>query len=136
MSHLIFDAGAVRRLVEHTISHAAAQRPMAYTTTPVEQPCVVLVHDQGVYLISNAIAPDLADPKDVDRQHARRFVAYASGCNPETDRDWYETARDMVGGDDFAETLPWAQDMLRLLDAGEKTITIRLTEDSAELVSK
>lgn len=78
MQKLTFKAADVRRVVDHTLAHAAAQRPMAYTDTPVAEASIILVHDQGVYLMSNAIAPDLLNPADRDKQNSRRFVAYAA----------------------------------------------------------
>ena len=61
-----------------------------------------LAKDQGVYICGDPVAKE--NPKnewDTDNK-----LAYAKGCNPETDDDWYEEARHKVGGDDFGEQLP------------------------------
>ena len=88
MPVLRFKAEDVRRVVEHSIA-APRQSDVAYTTKPVEAPAVLLVHDQGVYRMSNGQPRDSlgADADD------RSFCAYAIGCHPEKDADWYETAR-------------------------------------------
>lgn len=57
-----------------------------------------LAKDQGLYLCGNPV-------KHEDGSYTNEVV-YASGCNPDTDDDWYERARDLVGGDDFGENLP------------------------------
>ena len=53
-------------------------------------------------------------------------MPYAIGCHPEKDTDWYETARGLVGGDDFVETLPWARKLKALIDGGARIITLRM----------
>ena len=58
-------------------------------------------------------------------------MPYAIGCHPEKDADWYETARGLVGGDDFVETLPWARKLKALIDGGARIITLRMTRDTA-----
>lgn len=57
---------------------------------------ILFVKDQGVYLMARGLTENA--------------VVYAQGFNPETDDfdDWYDTARDICGGDDFAETIPLA----------------------------
>ena len=60
---------------------------------------VVLVKDQGVYLLSEHWE------RQPDGRQKR--IAYAVGCNPEVDPfdDWWELARAEFGGDDFGEFL-------------------------------
>lgn len=65
---------------------------------------VLLVHDSGVYIMSNASPADLEGPKS--------YVAYAEGCNPSKDSDYYQTARSLVGGDDFGEVIKLDEDTL------------------------
>ena len=96
MPVLRFKAEDVRRVVEHSVA-APRQSDVAYTTKPVEAPAVLLVHEQGVYLMSNGQPRDIVGADAADRS----FCAY--GCHPEKDADWYETARGLVGGDDFVE---------------------------------
>jgi len=64
-------------------------------------PAILFVHDSGVYLMSN------------NRMRGQP-VAYAEGCNPNIGAfdDWYQTSRELVGGDDFVEILPIQDDWL------------------------
>ena len=68
------------------------------------------------------------------RTRAARSAPYAIGCHPEKDADWYQTARGLVGGDGFVETLPWARKLKALIDGGARIITLRMTRDSIEIV--
>ena len=125
MKKLIFKAADVLRVVEHSL---AAPKQGKRLSGPVEAPAVLLVHDDGVYLMSNGNPHDIAEGD-------RSYVAYAQGCNPKTDKGWYDTARDLVGGHDFGEALPWAASIKALIDAGEQQIIIAVTADSLELLS-
>lgn len=125
MARLTFDAADVRRVVEHSLA-APEQSPQITgydrktgraITTPVESPAVILVHDQGVYLMSNGRPRDIVEGET-------SFAAYARSCDPRKDGEWWDAARNLVGGDDFAETLPWAVQLKDALDRGAKTIII------------
>jgi Protein of unknown function (DUF3085) len=144
MAKLIFKAEDVRRIVEHTI--ASKQSEMAKWETANEkngwtperviptEPQVILVHDDGVYLMSNGTPRDLIDPNSTEK-YARSFVAYAEGCNPTTDDDFYDNARDLVGGDDFSEYFPWAKPIKEMLDNGATKIVVDLKNDSASVTA-
>jgi hypothetical protein len=134
MARLIFEAEAVRRVVEHSLS-APKQReettgydPKTFKsiTKPVDAPAVVLVHDDGVYLMSNG------EPRDIG-EGERSFVAYAKGCNPQKDANHWDRSRDLVGGDDFAETLPWARQIKEMLDRGARQIVVNIGRKSLSL---
>lgn len=56
-----------------------------------------LAKDEGVYLMPATGAWQGNDP--VPR------IAYAAGCHPQKNEDWYDTARLLAGGDDFIESL-------------------------------
>ena len=58
---------------------------------------VILAKDQGVYF--------LAERGDRRSDGRVKLLAYAVGCNPDTDPfdDWWELARAELGGDDFGE---------------------------------
>ena len=88
-----FKAEDVRRVVEHSIAAPKQSEQVVeyvpHTTKPVEAPAVLLVHEQGVYLMSNGQPRDILGADAADRS----FCAYAIGCHPEKDADWYETAR-------------------------------------------
>jgi Protein of unknown function (DUF3085) len=135
MPRLIFNATDVRRVVEHSVD-APKQAEMLVDydsktgkaiTKPVPAPSVLLVHDQGVYLMSNG------EPRDIIKDQTS-FVAYARGCHPIADDDWWETSRALVGGDDFGECLPWANEFKALLDRGAKTIALDFRDDAIEIV--
>jgi hypothetical protein len=54
---------------------------------------VILVKDRGVYFMSE---------KGERRPDGRwKRIAYAVGCNPDIDDDWWKLARAETGGDDF-----------------------------------
>ena len=60
---------------------------------------VALAKDQGVYFLAE---------RGERRPDGRvKLLAYAVGCNPDTDPfdDWWELARTELGGDDFGEFL-------------------------------
>ncbi|MGE4593383.1 DUF3085 domain-containing protein [Alcaligenes sp.] len=58
---------------------------------------VILVKDQGVYF--------LAEHGERHLDGRVKLLAYAVGCNPDTDPfdNWWELARTELGGDDFGE---------------------------------
>jgi hypothetical protein len=60
---------------------------------------VILVKDQGVYFMS--------DKGENNAEGRRKLLAYAVGCNPEVDDfdQWWDLARNELGGDDFGEFL-------------------------------
>lgn len=134
MPNLIFKAADALRVVQHSLAaKKQAERLIEYRdgkaiTAPPEAASVLLVHDQGVYLMSNG------EPRDLIAKGSKSsFVAYAQGCDPKADADWYDTARHLVGGDDFGECLPWAAEIKAQLDAGAQQITITISGDSIEL---
>lgn len=57
---------------------------------------VMLVKDQGVYFMAE---------RGERLDNRRKLLAYAVGCNPDTDPfdTWWNRADDELGGDDFAE---------------------------------
>jgi len=138
MQRLIFKAADVRRIVEHALSAPRHQdHVVGYTDdfqaiTEPGEPSIVLVHDDGVYLMSNGLPRDLISGSQKD---GRSFVAYANGCHPEKDSDWWNTSCALVGGDDFAETLPWAQDVAALIAGGAKHIVLEVGGDTIALAT-
>jgi hypothetical protein len=114
MNKLVFNATEVKRVVEHAIETKGN---------------VMLVHDQGVYLISNGKPLDKIDEQ-------KNYVVYAHGCNPETDADWYDTAHALVGGDDFAEELPFKDDMKEQIDLGVAELVIQINETDVQLMKQ
>ncbi len=125
MSRLVFKADDLRRLVTHAL--AAPSHSVGYGGVKGD---VVLAHDQGVYLMSAGQPRDL-----VSEGSSSNYVAYAEGCDPRTDSAWWETARDLVGGDDFGQHLPWATGIRAAIDGGARTVVIDITEESISLVT-
>lgn len=113
MARLTFDGASVKELYEHAKSCAHYRKVYGED----KGPGLFLVHDQGVYLMSGGI-PHLEHP-DCPENHK---VAYAKGCNPEKDRGWWEEAKSLVGGDDFAEHIPidWWDDAF---STGQRVVT-------------
>ena len=111
MSRLVFKADDLRRLVTHAL--AAPSHSVGYGGVKGD---VVLAHDQGVYLMSAGQPRDLVS-------------------DPRTDSAWWETARDLVGGDDFGQHLPWATGIRAAIDGGARTVVIDITEESISLVT-
>jgi hypothetical protein len=86
------------------VSHAfsatlhEANYEQAYAERDKIPPGLNLVHDQGIYLMSNGF-PALPQGEN---------VVYAEGCEPDPERnpDWWDHCRELVGGDDFVDYLP------------------------------
>jgi hypothetical protein len=112
VSILRFQPADVLRVCEHATKHNGE---------------VLLVHDQGVYLMSGAEPRDLVGPGC--------FCAYAQGMNPDKDEDWWSTASDAVGGDDFGEKLSgeWVGFMLDDARKGKPTC-IKVNANSMRLM--
>ncbi len=88
---------------------------------------VILVKDHGVYFMS--------EKGECDPEGGRKLLAYAVGCNPDVDsfEQWWNLARDELGGDDFGEYFdidgpPFA----RVLESNDDLI-IRATETALYL---
>lgn len=113
MPTCVFKTDEVRRCVEHALNSTAWG--MGWSDEP-PAPRLFFVHDQGVYLMSNG------DPKDMVTVNGREmaYVAYAENCNPNVDEDWWDNSRDLVGGDDFAETIKADRDFLMKCDRYEE----------------
>lgn len=76
---------------------------------------VLLVKDQGLYLMCRGLAAEEGKPN--------RLCAYALGCDP-SDKSgpdsmgWYDRAREIAGGDDFAEEISDARVLSKLISEG------------------
>lgn len=130
MGTLVFDGAGVARCLDH----AAKSRKYRLAFGMSEAvPGLFLVHDQGVYLMSNGLPPD---KEGLDPKNPMCFVVYAKGCDPKKDEDWWEHARDLVGGDDFAENIPTSDfkpDTIEELRAGKADAVIRVSETELEI---
>jgi hypothetical protein len=140
MARLVFDAKDVKRVVEHALAAPAHQEKVIdydkefKAITEPGKPAVILVHDEGVYLMSNGTPHD---PADLTTPDHKRFCAYALNCHPERDGDdCWDNSRELVGGDDFAETLPWCEPIKAYLDAGATHIIINFGARQLSLSAK
>jgi hypothetical protein len=79
----------------------------------------LLVHDEGVYLM-----PVYESPVDSP------MLAFAEGCNPRTDEDYYERSRELVGGDDFGERIELSEESLA---KAKSQLVIVVTEDAFQI---
>jgi hypothetical protein len=82
--------------LSHLIAHAKAapDHSMGYGGTKKKFPALLLVKDQGAYLMSNGMPRQLQEGTETSQ------VAYAEGCTPQD--GW-------IGGDDFVEVVPVEQ---------------------------
>lgn len=117
---LIFKSEDVMRCVNHALK--SENWSMGYESDLKPSPGLSLVHDDGVYLMSNGVPGDIQEYKD------RCHVVYAKDCNPELDEFFYENSRNLVGGDDFVENIlideSWPEKL-----SGFDEIHIVLTEE-------
>ena len=128
MTKLKFEPSDVRRLVAHTL--AAKNHMREYGDKRKPRPQLILVHDEGIYLMSNGIPRDMLNG-DEDRVGTRSFVAYAEGFDPyKLDRGKvWDDARAAVGGDDFANHLDLRPMMVKDIQEGRlKSFTVELSE--------
>ena len=85
-----------------------------------------LVKDEGVYLMSNAAFTD---------GMGEAVLAYAAECNPATldFETWYSNARDIMGGDDCAESLPLAW-FEQVIASGKTTFRLQILAKEIRLL--
>jgi hypothetical protein len=128
MKTLRFDAADIRRVVEHSLAAETQAKSLRASTTnqvpgtaggDAAVPAIVLARDRGVYMMSNGQPRDIVEGE-------RSFVAYALGCDPRCDRDWRSNSRELAGDDDFTLTLPWAENLKVLIQAGIQTISVSI----------
>lgn len=94
------------------------------------KPALMLVKDQGVYMMSNGIP---APPRDND-QH----VVYATEADPKAlpFDTWYESGRRIMGGDDTVITLfGWPEEVLKAQAEGAEEIQVSVTRDELKFIA-
>jgi hypothetical protein len=91
MGICVFKTKDVLPAFKHAIR--GKEHEMGFEATEAPAPGLMLVHDQGVYIMSNS------------KEEEGHVVAYAKGCNPERDEFFYEESARLVGGDDFGEVV-------------------------------
>lgn len=99
-----FKTSEVKSAVQHALN--STEWGMGWSEEK-PQPALLFVHDHGIYVMSNG--------KDGNDK-----ISFAKGCNPNADEDFYEEARYLVGGDDFAETIKVSPDWIRRCDQYEQ----------------
>lgn len=90
MKTLRFNWSEVKTLVAHALE-APEHRSTYGSSNP--GPALWFVKDEGIYLMSNG------------KSEAQPGVVYAKGFDPRSDKEVWDRARAMVGGDDFCESL-------------------------------
>lgn len=64
------------------------------------KPSIMLAKDRGVYIFS------AGEPRQlIEEGSDQSVVAYAQGCDPRHDDDWYDTVIEICGGDDFGQRI-------------------------------
>lgn len=83
---------------------------------------VILVKDQGAYF--------LAERGERRTDGRQKLIAYAVGCNPDTDPfdDWWELVRAELGGDDFGEFLDPKDGVFTRILNSEDDLEVSATE--------
>jgi hypothetical protein len=132
-TRLVFKGSEVRRLLDD--SAKAKERTVPYVGVVKNQgPGLILVKDDGIYLLSNAKSEEGKAPLQTG------LIAYAKGYEAPSrlrtegasdDDAWgaqYEKIRDAVGGDDFAEAVNLPASVDKLLMDGMDLI-LYLTKD-------
>ena len=91
-------------------------------------PVMLLVGDQGVYLMSNIIHESKQSPLKI-----KDVICYAEKCDPKHDEDFDDNKRALFGGSDGVVTIPleWAE---RAIQKGKRKLKIKLTENTVSLV--
>lgn len=127
MAILKFNRDDVLRVIRHAM--AAPEHSRGYGDNQPARPCLILVHDQGVYLMSNGTPRDLrAEGSDSS------FAAYAKGMDPDKDEGWWERARNAVGGDDFGEYLEITPELAEDIENGG-VLSIRITSTQIAILT-
>jgi hypothetical protein len=120
MGTCVFNTEDIKRCVTHAIKSKKWRH--GYDESQPARPALMFVHDDGVYCMSSGLPRDMVG-KD------RSFCAYAEGCDPTKDEDFYEESRFLVGGDDFVEVLDVDDNTLLLCDEfGEMVIEVSENE--------
>ena len=145
MTRLVFDMEQVAGLAAHSRAARARrmtldQRARIYGEENVDvpqpgeeyrtPPCLWLVKDEGIYLMSPGFDPDA--PEDA---RERPPIAYAVGFDPKREDRLavWDRARDAVGGDDFCDEIPleWVDAAVR---ARAPAFAVDFAADSLALV--
>lgn len=113
MGRCVFKTSELRRCAEHAIRSQEFRSGYVFSsdTPTIKSPGLLFVHDHGIYILSNGKPFDL-----IEGDSEKTYVAYAEHCNPTVNNDFWETSRDLVGGNDFVEFLPFGTHPAAFLD--------------------
>lgn len=119
-----FGGAAVLELLTHAKAAPTNVSPYGMTENP--GPGLMLVKDDGVYLMSNG-EPSLPGTETTNKVvYAQGYEALPATASMEERMARYDKVRDAAGGDDFAEFIPAKS--LTALEA-EGSLQIELTEE-------
>ncbi|MGJ8653019.1 MAG: DUF3085 domain-containing protein [Opitutaceae bacterium] len=102
---------AVIAAVENGTGHQVPYTGEPWGKPEDHSPGIMIVGDDGVYIIGNEDAEEAPIKSGL--------IAYAKGCNPRVDEDWWGNKRASFGGDDGAEFLE-LEEAKRLLLLGQE----------------
>ncbi|WP_269522617.1 DUF3085 domain-containing protein [Coraliomargarita parva] len=120
---LYFDKNKITEIIAATESGTGHIEPYTGDDWGVPErktPGLMLVGDQGVYLMGNEQKEKSASELGL--------VAYAKGCDPRIDKNWWENKQAFFGVDDGAEFLS-LEEAKHCLLAGERPF-VELTPES------
>lgn len=120
-----FKTDDIKRCIAHALQSKEWSMPWSEEKP---QPALLFVHDQGIYCMSNGSPRDTVDEKS-------SYCAYAKGCDPRTDEDFYDEAEYLVGGDDFVEIFPVTEGTLQRCDQFSE-LEIKVNKKSISMTFK
>lgn len=126
-----FNPKDVKRCIEHTLSAEKQSRPWYLDDGDEIEPNLILVKDEGIYIMSGGL------PRDVVGEN-RSFAAYATGFDPKDyksnpDELWDYTYS--ISRDDFAEYFPVSSfNYKAFLEDKVQRFRIRFSDDEIEFV--
>jgi len=124
IAKFVFDGIAVLELLAH--AKAAPRTVSPYGLAEDPGPGVMLVKDDGVYLMSNG-EPGLRGTETTNKVvYAQGYEALPVTASMEERMARYDKIRDAAGGDDFAEFIP--ESSLTALEAGG-SLQVELSAD-------
>ena len=110
---------SLKTLAEQTLKTTLFRKP--YTNETTEEKGLWLVKDEGIYLMRAFFSTQKNAP-----------IIYAKGFDPSKDDDVWNRSVGAVGGDDFAEFLPFTIMGLQLMKKGVD-VNIKCTETFIEV---
>lgn len=115
---------SLRKLAQETLDSDEFRLPYSEETT--KDKGFFLVKDEGIYFMNAFKSKNKKTPSE------NGYVIYAVGYNPKTNDDVWEKSRWAVGGDDFANFIPFDIPQIERIAEGGN-ISIKVFEDSWEV---